>query len=202
MLHDDKKKLPPLTEDQSRMLEQNIRLAASYVAEWRRRLPSLRRMPYDDVLQQAALGLAEAIQRYDPSKSRLSTYSRFHMRSALQNLLRYRTTVTAPLSSQLAEESQRKASVARTPPAGDSALRSLVAPCSEDHAASLAEQDALEVALAELPGRLRYIVRMRFWKGATLREIGEQLGVSRNRVAQLEERALRLMRESLGKEAA
>lgn len=69
----------------------------------------------------------------------------------------------------------------------------------ESEAMHAALGECLESALAELPARDGFIVRRRFGLGAddsqTLEEISVQLGVSRERVRQLESRALAKLRE-------
>lgn len=52
----------------------------------------------------------------------------------------------------------------------------------------------IEQALAALSPRERRLVRKRYWKGLTLREIGEQEGVSLERVRQVINRALKRMK--------
>ncbi len=69
----------------------------------------------------------------------------------------------------------------------------------EMHALHTALGAHLESALAQLPEREGFIVRRRFGLGAddsqTLEEISTHLGVSRERVRQLENRALAKLRE-------
>ncbi len=69
----------------------------------------------------------------------------------------------------------------------------------ETRAMHAALGDRLESALAQLPAREGFIVRQRFGLGEdasqTLEEISLQLGVSRERVRQLENRALAKLRE-------
>jgi RNA polymerase primary sigma factor len=65
------------------------------------------------------------------------------------------------------------------------------------------EQEGLHDQIGELPEREAQIVRMRYGLGAveqpmTLREIGRELGISRERVRQLEHAALRRLRSSFG----
>lgn len=59
---------------------------------------------------------------------------------------------------------------------------------------------ALEDALSELPERERHVLELRFGLGddqpRTLREIGESLGLSRERIRQIESRALARLRRS------
>ena len=49
-------------------------------------------------------------------------------------------------------------------------------------------------AMDALPKRLREVIRMRFDCNMTLAEIGEQLGVSKDRARQLEQKGIHLLR--------
>jgi RNA polymerase primary sigma factor len=69
----------------------------------------------------------------------------------------------------------------------------------EDQVGSAALREQLDGVLADLPQREQLILRQRFGLGddqtRTLEEIGQQLGVSRERIRQLEARALNLLKE-------
>lgn len=69
----------------------------------------------------------------------------------------------------------------------------------EDQVGSVALREQLDGVLADLPEREQLIVRQRFGLGddqtRTLEEIGHELGVSRERIRQLEARALNLLKE-------
>jgi RNA polymerase primary sigma factor len=62
--------------------------------------------------------------------------------------------------------------------------------------------DDLEAALAALPSRDAKVIRLYFGlddgKGRTLEEIGQMMGVTRERIRQLRDRALRQLREQHG----
>lgn len=195
-----------LTDDQKRMLEENIPLAIWNVQMRRRQLTVLRRMPYEDCVQAALVGLARAIKTYDPTRAKLTTYARLHIWAALQELLMSRGVITTPRggvkSQQIwLDKTRKQVEAAQQRCVSDTELLPL--PSREpDHVKMLADRDSVQFALGELPERLRVLIRKRYLEGATHQQVGAVLGVSRNRVAQLEKRALRLMRESLGKEAA
>lgn len=84
----------------------------------------------------------------------------------------------------------------------DRALGALLAsdePAPEELVGGVALRDQLESVLEALPQREQLIVRQRFGLGndetRTLEEIGQQLGVSRERIRQLEARALTLLKQ-------
>jgi len=72
-------------------------------------------------------------------------------------------------------------------------------PAPEDHACRAGLRRGLEKALGRLPEREQIILKRRFGLGddeaETLEEIGERLGVSRERIRQLESRALKQLQE-------
>jgi hypothetical protein len=53
-------------------------------------------------------------------------------------------------------------------------------------------------ALSRLPARERYVLLMRDVEGVPIKDLGEELGVSRPRICQLRTQALRRLREFLG----
>jgi RNA polymerase sigma factor (sigma-70 family) len=67
----------------------------------------------------------------------------------------------------------------------------------EDHVAEVAERvEWVASLIASLPERERHVVRRRWFDGATHREIGEELGVRKQRSQQIEDRAMRRLREA------
>jgi len=136
-------------------------------------------LPYEEALQAGRTGLWRAILGYDPERgTAFSTYAwTVIMRSVWAAVKQWSETTTTPLSSTLADKRQE--------PARE----------WEKKAVRVATQQAI----AQLPQRLQRVVQARYgWSDTapmTFRQIGVQLGVSRQRAGQLHEEALMRMRQ-------
>jgi RNA polymerase sigma factor (sigma-70 family) len=136
-------------------------------------------LPYEEALQAGRTGLWRAILGYDPERgTAFSTYAwTVIMRSVWAAVKQWSETTTAPLSRALAEKRQE--------PAREWEKKAVRA--------------AIQQAVAQLPQRLQLVVQARYgWSGTaptTFRQIGAQLGVSRQRAGQLHEEALMRMRQ-------
>jgi RNA polymerase sigma factor (sigma-70 family) len=168
-----------------------------------------------DLFNAGFFGLRRAAEKFDPSRGfRFSTYAmhwiRHHVRRAVSDQGR---TIRLPVWYQ--ERARRLGH--RLPPATlslDAPLRGNEAEgqcwlerleSGDDPNASLnssERQKILVQALAQLPERLRDIIVARFWGNETLAEIGQRHRLSRERIRQLEEEALDLLRQVLSEEDA
>lgn len=70
-------------------------------------------------------------------------------------------------------------------------------PSAEESALSNLEREDLSDLIGGLPAREQEIMRMRFIEQVPLAQVGEQLGLSRERVRQLEVKALRHLKQTL-----
>ncbi len=132
---------------------------------------------------EALLGLVEAGRAYDPGRG--VPFAGFAGQVIAFRLLaavrRERARVlTAPLNPEDADGNERE--------------RPEAAVETDPGAEVLARQ--LRAAVAALPARERNVVVLRFWRGATLDQVAEVLGLSRQRVAQVEAQALRRLRKA------
>jgi len=56
----------------------------------------------------------------------------------------------------------------------------------------------VRAAIAALPAREQKVISLYYYKEATMKEIGSEIGVNESRVSQLHARAIKRLRESLG----
>jgi len=63
-------------------------------------------------------------------------------------------------------------------------------------------RDRVRAAMAMLPPRERHIVRLYYFGEATMKQIGEEIGVNESRVSQLHARAMQRLRSFLSNEPA
>lgn len=79
--------LTPLTEEQRRLVNDNINFAFYYANKLRRRYGNVHDFDPDEIDSAAMIGLMYAAQKYDPSRSKFVTFASFVIRSAIQNTL-------------------------------------------------------------------------------------------------------------------
>lgn len=230
-----------------RLIRAYSRLAISLAGRFRRY-----DIPYEDLVQQANLGLMRAAEKFDPENgARFSTYATWWVRASMQDyvlrnwsLVRTGTTAAQKklffhlrrellqreragkgaegLVQDLAEsfdvpEDQVELMLGRmagpdlsldAPQGSDEDSRAWVdllegeGDSAEDVLDRLdldQRRGALRAAIARLPARERDIVAARHLvdEPATLSDLGQKMGISKERVRQLEERALSRLRGDL-----
>lgn len=143
-----------LTESQQQLAEQAMPIVPKVIAAFGRRYPHLRRqLASIDATSVAYLAICRAARTYDPEQSRVTTYFSTAIRNAvLKEIDRNRR--------------QRYDSPDRVPMEMAEAL----AAGGKNVAARL------QGAVARLPAKSRRLIHARFYKGLSLREIGEQAG--------------------------
>ena len=144
----------------------------------------------DDTEQLAFLALLWIVDHYSADKGILiSTYTANACWQTLRAELGWRATnprYRPPPLSSLDEP-------VTTPDGTGSTLVDLLPdPDAADafNAAEAVQTQTVRAALEGLPEREQYVVRCRFWVGMTLQQVGDILGVSRERVRQIEAKAL------------
>jgi len=146
------------------------------------RQQALGELLYDEALQAGRTGLWRAILKYDPERgTAFSTYAwtaiMHSVWAAVKKAGKEEEETTLPLPSALPDKKQEPASR-----------------WERQALAALTRQ-----AITQLPTRLQFVLKARYgWGGeapATFRQIGEQLGISRQRAQQLHQEALLRLRQ-------
>jgi len=230
-------KKPPDIAARNRLIRCNMRLVIKLAHRVRYQC---RHLAFDDLVQEGVLGLARAVERYDPSRGfRLSTYATWWIRHVMTQIIADQNReIRLPvhvleklprlrkLDDELGghasdEELARRTGMRVTTVAGLQTARreymvSLDAPVGENQDSTLGDFIALETAalpdcnlerlalfrlLAALPARERAIMLLRLGD-VTLEEVGERFELTRERIRQIEEKTVELMRTSRHTELA
>lgn len=186
------------------LVEGNLRFVVSTARRYRGR-----GVPMEDLVNEGNLGLLRAAERFDPDRGvRFVTYAAFFVRQTmLDAVARSGRTAPLPPSDRTGRKGRGAVIVSleapRTPDDSGAALVELL----EDPAARGADRPGdrgerrrvLETGLAFLPGREERVLRLFFGLDGrgqrSLARIGRELGVSRERVRQLKDRALGRLRD-------
>lgn len=166
----------------------------------------------EDLVGEAVLGYVAAIEKYDATRgTRLSTVGSWYIFNALANFERSNRSVirvphwilvpakNKPPRQRFVDQAKQclRVGVIEGGIAGNLVRNNRIEPTEAIDATTVREIDA---ALPRLETRLRDLLDMRFTRGMTLHEIGERLGVTKERARQLERKALRDVRVLLGLE--
>ena len=204
------------------LARRNLRLVISIARDRR----FYGRLPLEDLIAEGNLGLLKAVERFDPERGfRFSTYATWWIRQAIgraiqqtARLIRWPSYVEDLVSRRMHGEDVRECPGFRNAVAAEATRHHLrlnpaqgnadqsdpPAPAESSFAGLEAaeERERALAAVAELPEREAYIMRRRYGldggEPATLLEIGEALGITRERVRQLETIALAKLRKWLG----
>lgn len=152
---------------------------------WARRCRGL--LPREDLLQEGYLGLLRAAERYDPDRgAKFSTYAGWwiHQRMARAQVDKP-YMVRVPIGNLRARRNRRRVVSLHAEGHDGHTLGDVLAAPAD--AMLHLETDEL---LARLPEREALVLRLRYLEGHTLQEVAKVFGRSRERIRQLEKRAL------------
>lgn len=165
----------------------------------------------DDLIQAGALGLMRALQLFNPERGcAFSTYAGLWIKQAIgRELQKHDRCVRLPVhvlakrfaAGELRRERARSFDAPLAPSEGNESLHDILPSENTDPIARLdAESESAELAeaMARLTERERFVLRRRFWSEMTLEQIGAELGVTRERIRQIEARALEKLKKRLG----
>lgn len=159
-----------------------------------------RGVEFEDLYQSGYPAMVEAVNTYDPAAgSKFSTWFMYHLKNAFAEATGYRTQKDRqePLNNYLSLDTPL------TDDADSDDLMDVVAdPAGLQWRESLEEsmwrkqlQKAVETVMETVPEKYREVLRLRYWEDMTLEDIGDLCGISRERVRQMENKGIRILRQ-------
>lgn len=194
-----------LTHEQMRLAAENIRLAYHEVNKQRRRHPTLRLIPLDDLNGIALLALCKAAKNFDPGKGyRFSTYACTVIKHDVQRASLQAAVIRLPSRYCYPDVSEEEIKIAERLLATTTVEECLAADTRRrDLAAELdAEErrERLRRHIRRLPQPYRQAVRMRYFRKADSRRIAERLQVKRRTADEIVSRGMSMLKDRLLKD--
>lgn len=158
-----------------------------------------RGVEFDDLYQSGYLAMVAAVDTYNPTAGAFSTWFMLHLKTAFAEVTGYRT--------QKGRKEPLNNSISLATPLTDDAdsddLMDVVAdPAGLQWREHLEEsmwrkqlQEAVGAALSTVPEQYREILRLRYWEDMTLEDVGDLRGISNERVRQMENKGIRILRQ-------
>ena len=159
-----------------------------------------RGVDFEDLCQSGYLAMVAAVNTYDPAAGgAFSTWLMYHLKNAFAEATGYRTQKGRqdPLNNYLSLDTPL------TDDADSDDLMDVVADpaglqwreCLEESMWRKQLQEAVGAALSTVPEQYREILRLRYWEDMTLEDVGDLRGISKERVRQMENKGIRILRQ-------
>lgn len=187
----------PLPKERHYLVADNMPLIHAHINRAIRLHPCIQVLSREDRLSSALFGAVRAAQGWDATRGAFSTYLWYWVRQYLQrDAIREIQSRDRAMSLQLDLYGHEKDCMGRAPTWVD---RSAADPSDRMKAGDSAEaaRRTIERCLGLLTDGQRKVVVMRRFSGLSLRECSAILGVTKERVRQLEAAAMKNMREVL-----
>lgn len=181
----------------NRLAEANLRLVAHVAREYQGQ-----GLYYDDLISEGNVGLMKAAAKYDGSRGlRFAGYAVVFIRREIERALQHESTDKMLESRSNGQTRSLDAPLGAKP--NVNLLQVLTdgnSPMADGRTYSSALEQQVEHALEELNERERQVVAAYFGIGQehlTMAEIAEDMGLKRERVRQIRDRAVRRMRKAM-----
>jgi RNA polymerase primary sigma factor len=203
-----------MTPEQAKLVADNVGFAMQYAQRYHQCCSET--VVYDDLVQQGCLGMCEAAVRFDPARGvKFITYAVFWVRQSIHRYLDYNfTSVRVPMSRSEIDvrcegcgfDYKARDTVFKCPMCGIRQFRNTVwldrdtsrlpdkGVAPDEEASTRSDGAYIERLMQGLPERDKHILNQRYVADLTLGEIGAGLGLSRERIRQLLDRAMKHLR--------
>lgn len=151
----------------------------------------------DDMTQEALWGLLESLRIFNPAKGRLTTIAHHYIYRRLIWYSKTNNIIHIPVDRCGKKDEFNPATLPITSLEALPVLNSI-----EDDDTSTAikrydDDELINKHIADLPERWRKILYMRFWEGRTLQDIGNIIGLTRERIRQIEAKAIKRLQSTI-----
>ncbi len=148
----------------------------------------------EGVVQCALWGLFDAVERFDAAKfgTRLTTYATYHMRKQCMGAMRSNGVIMQPYAVWF--KPNTNGNIARRPVFSLAADYDQAADCNR-RTFNRDDIEELRDEIKHLDEREQDILKLRYWGGHTLLEVGKMYNLSRERIRQIQAGAVRKLRE-------
>jgi len=142
-----------------------------------------------DLVQAGTVGLLQAVRKYEPARGApLAGFAKFRIRGEMLEVVR-RSAESARWLGNMSQGREDYADVDSRHSGGENSPQTTV--LRRQRAQIIGEE------LRRLPPRYRTVVRLRYSREMTLRQIGAELRVNESRVCQIHQNALSLLKRAL-----
>lgn len=169
---------------------------------------------WDDLMQEARLGVMDAIMKYDPKRGKFFTYAQYWVRKKVQKFLALTGPVKVPQNAfwrakkekNVDEEGSVVLKRARAAAKNSCRIRKFIDIEEDlDHTRSIEDREfmefVVEVVSQHRDPRVCYIVEEFYGttgrEARTLQSIGDDLGITKERVRQIRDKGLDMVKELL-----
>ncbi len=204
--HDEQSRLVATrsTEDRNKAIESCLRYAKKLAGK---STSAGREDEMNDILSETTLGMIEAAIRFNPANgTTFLTYATWWIRREIYKYYENRNLVYVPKKKftgglrPLMVYTDATVNDNDNSPWGNTLKDDKENP--EEKLMRESEWSQLREAVDSLPSRMNTVIVGRFWRGKTLREIGLEMGTSRERVRQIQAEAESLLVKKMGRPLA
>lgn len=157
-----------------------------------------RGVEFDDLYQSGYPAMVAAVESYNPAAGAFSTWLMYHLKNAFAEATGYRTKkgrldpINSAFSMDKTVNDETDSSLFGDLIPDQRAAATLEAVEDREYQKQL--HDALEIALGAVPENYGKVLRLRYYQDMTLEECGGCLGVGAERVRQMENKGLFVLR--------